>query len=253
MTHAHSAQQYTPATIWSALREEAEILRKKEPVLAALTEDWILSEVGFLDTLGRMLAGKLASAEVDAASLRNSFSTVHQAAPALEDAALYDLSSIMKHDPAAHDLLTPFLFFKGFHALQTYRIGHWLWQRDRKHLALYLQNRVSDLFGIDIHPAAKIGHGVMMDHATGIVIGETAVVENNVLFWHGVTLGSVSMTGGDRHPKIRAGALLGAGSTLLGPIEIGAGAKVAAGSVVLENVAAGVTVAGVPAKPVGKG
>ncbi|MBI3441522.1 MAG: serine O-acetyltransferase, partial [Proteobacteria bacterium] len=156
------------------------------------------------------------------------------------------------HDPAAHDVLTPFLFFKGFHALQSYRVAHWLWGQKRNHLALYLQNRISDLFSVDVHPAAKIGSGVMMDHATGIVIGETAVVEDDVLFWHGVTLGSKTMIGGDRHPKVRKGAHLGANSTILGLIEIGAGARVAAGSTVIGNVPAGVTVAGIPAQIVSK-
>jgi serine O-acetyltransferase len=252
-TPAHSeTPSLTPAMIWPRLRAEAETVRKKEHVLAALVENNVLSETGFLAALGRMLAGKLASADVSADALRTTFTTVYQAAPALEASAQYDLISVMAHDPAAHDLLTPFLFFKGFHALQSYRIAHWLWHHDRQHLALYLQNRISCLFGVDIHPAARIGHGVMMDHATGIVVGETAVVENDVLFWHGVTLGGKTLTGGDRHPKIRKGVHLGAGSTVLGPIEVGAGAQVAAGSVVLENVPAGVTVAGIPAKVVSK-
>jgi len=250
MTHAHSETAYTPAMIWPKLRAEAEILRKKEHILSAFVENNILSEVTFLSALGRMLAEKLASADISAETLRNTFAIVYQAAPALEDAALRDLVSVMKHDPAAHDLISPYLFFKGFHALQSYRLAHWLWHRDRQHLALYIQNRVSDLFGVDIHPAASIGHGVMMDHATGIVIGETAVVENDVLFWHGVTLGGRVLTGGDRHPKIRNGVHLGAGSTVLGAIEIGAGSSVAAGSVVIDPVEAGVTVAGIPAKPV---
>ena len=130
------------------------------------------------------------------------------------------------------------------------RLAHWLWQRGREHLARQLQSRGSEVFGVDIHPAASIGHGVMMDHATGIVIGETAVVENDVLFWHGVTLGGRVLTGGDRHPNIRNGVHLGAGSTVLGAIEIGADSYVAAGSVVIDPVEAGVTVAGIPAKPV---
>lgn len=253
MTHEHLENPLTPAMVWPRLRAEAEMLRKKEHVLAGLTENSILAEATFLAALGRMLSAKFASAEVSADALRTTFKIVYAAAPALEEAAQYDLISILKHDPAAHDLLTPYLFFKGFHALQSYRVAHWLWQHERGHLALYIQNRVSDLFGVDIHPAATIGHGVMMDHATGIVIGETAVVENNVLFWHGVTLGGKGITGGDRHPKVRTGARLGACATILGNIEIGAGAQVAANSVVLENVAAGVTVAGIPAKVVGKG
>ena len=149
-------------------------------------------------------------------------------------------------------MLCPFLLFKGFHALQSYRLAHYLWTHERKPLALYVQNRVSDLFGVDIHPGARIGCGIMMDHATGIVIGETAVVEDDVLFWHGVTLGGRDFAPNDRHPKIRKGAALGAGSTLLGNIEIGAGAKIAAGSIVVKDVPAGATVAGEPAKLLGQ-
>jgi len=252
MTHAHSAPPLSPATLWPRLRAEAESLRKTEPALAAFAKNSILSEENFQGALGRVMAGKLSDAEVDAATIRDLFAAAHRALPGTTDAALYDLISIMENDPAAQDLLTPFLFFKGFHALQSYRVSHWLWGQGRKHLALYFQNRISDLFGVDIHPAASIGRGVMMDHATGIVIGETAVVEDHVLFWHGVTLGGKGTTGGDRHPKVRKGAQLGAGSTILGPIEIGAGARVAAGSVVLDGAPPGVTVAGVPAKIVGK-
>ena len=145
----------------------------------------------------------------------------------------------------------PFLFFKGFHALQAYRLAHWLWNEKRRHLALYLQTRVSDLFAVDIHPAARIGSGIMMDHATGIVIGETAVVEDNVSMLHAVTLGGTGKEAGDRHPKIRTGVLIGAGAKILGNIEIGKGARVAAGSVVLQNVPPCKTVAGVPAKVIG--
>ncbi len=240
MTHAH----LTVATVWPTLRADAEILYKSEPVLKKLLHNSILTATNFQDAIGRILSRKLAHADVDAAALRDIFS----AAPDPTLPASQDLISIMKHDPAAHDILTPFLFFKGFHALQAYRAAHWLWQQDRRHLAVHLQSHISEAFGVDIHPAAVIGYGVMMDHATGIVIGETAVVEDDVLFWHGVTLGGKGTAGGDRHPKIRKGAQLGAGSIVLGPIEIGAGARVAAGSVVVDTVAAGVTVAGIPAK-----
>jgi serine O-acetyltransferase len=248
MTHADSAPALAPDILWPRLRAEAEALHAAEPALAAFVKNNILSADSLQGALGRILPEKLASAAVSATVIGEAF-----AAAQIEKAAQDDLIAIKKNDPAAHDLLTPVLFFKGFHALQSYRISHWLWQQERKHLALYLQNRISDLFGVDIHPAAKIGSGVMMDHATGIVIGETAVVEDDVLFWHGVTLGGTGKLGGDRHPKVRKGAWLGAGAAILGNIEIGADARVAAGSVVVEAVPAGVTVAGVPAKIVGKG
>lgn len=239
MTHAH----LTTETIWPRLRAEAETLHKTEPLLRAFVQHSILAAPGFQNALGRLLSLKLASAAIDTAALQDLF----HALPDIETPAKHDLLAILRHDPAAHDLLTPFLFFKGFHALQSYRAGHWLWRQGRTHLALHLQNRISDAFGVDIHPAAMIGSGVMMDHATGIVIGETALIEDDVLLWHGVTLGGKGLTGGARHPTIRKGARLGAGSTVLGPIEVGAGARVAAGAVAVRDVEAGATVAGIPA------
>lgn len=247
MTHAYSVPLQK---IWPSLQAEAQYLKTKEPILSSLVHSNILAEHSIVTSLAKILSFKLETSEVSATSLHGIFMNAYQADPALEEAALHDLVAIMKNDPAAHDILTPFLFFKGYHALQTYRIAHELWEQNRKHLALHLQNRVSELFGVDIHPAAKIGYGVMMDHATGIVVGETSVVGNNVLFWHGVTLGGRNMTGGDRHPKIRDGAQLGACATILGPVEVGANAKVAAGSVVVNDVPSGVTVAGAPAKAV---
>jgi len=247
--HAYSVSL---PTIWPGVRAEAQFIKTKEPTLATFVQNNILLEENILSSLSRILSNKLASTEVPSKSLHGVFMTVYQAAPRLEESAQRDLVSAMQNDPAAHDFITPFLFFKGYHALQAYRLAHYLWQQGRQHFAVHLQNRISEQFGVDIHPAAVIGHGVMMDHATGIVIGETAVVENDVLLWHGVTLGSKSLTGGDRHPKIRKGAQLGAGSSILGAIEVGADARVAAGSVVLDDVPAGVTVAGIPAKIVSK-
>lgn len=236
------------AKIWARLRKEAAILKKKEPVLAAFVEELILSRKNLAEALTQLLAHRLCTKDVN---LRPVIAEAHKASPALADAAARDLECILRNDPAAHDVVTPFLFFKGFHALQAYRVAHMLWKKKRTHLACHIQNRASDLFGVDIHPAAKIGTGVMMDHATGIVVGETAVVEDDVLFWHGVTLGGIGLSGGNRHPKIRRGVMLGAGSTVLGNIEVGPGARVAAGSVVIKKVPADVTVAGVPAKIVG--
>lgn len=252
MTHAHSLPPPAPDKIWLSLRSEAETLQAADPILTGLLQKVILQEKTFSQALARLISDKLATVDMGAAALYDLCLTAHQAVPSMVTDACHDMIAIRNNDPAAHDMVTPFLFFKGFHAIQAHRVSHWLWGQGRRHLALYLQNRISDLFGVDIHPAAQIGHGVMMDHATGIVIGETAVVEDDVLFWHGVTLGGKGTFGGDRHPKIRRGVLLGAGSTILGNVEIGAGTRVAASSVVLTTVPAGVTVAGIPAQIVKK-
>jgi serine O-acetyltransferase len=162
-----------------------------------------------------------------------------------------DLSAVFERDPACHTYAQAFLFFKGFHALQSHRIAHWLYKHDRAPFAYFIQSRMSELFAVDIHPNAKIGRGIFMDHATGIVIGETAVVDDDVSMLHGVTLGGTGKEHEDRHPKIRRGVLLGAGAKVLGNIEVGEYSRVAAGSVVLKPVPANCTVAGVPAKTVG--
>lgn len=238
--------------IWSRLRSEAGDVQEREPVLAGYVHAVVVGRDNFADALGHVLAEELASKNMDALQLLEVIAEAHAADPAIVTAAQNDLLAILQRDPAAKSMIVPFLFFKGFHALQAYRIAHWLWQKDRQILALYLQSRIAKRFAVDIHPAAVIGQGVMMDHAHGIVIGETSVVEDNVSFLHNVTLGGTGKEGGDRHPKIRRGVMLGAGAKVLGNIEVGAGARVAAGSVVLENVPPCVTVAGVPAKVVGK-
>lgn len=171
--------------------------------------------------------------------------------PQLAQQATRDMRVVRERDPACRTYLQPFLYFKGYGGLQAYRIAHWLWTQQRDVLAYHLQSRISELFAIDIHPAARIGAGVFIDHAHGIVIGETAVVEDDVSMLHSVTLGGTGKQGGDRHPKIRRGVLIGAGAKVLGNIEVGEDARIAAGSVVLEDVAARCTVAGVPAKPIG--
>ncbi len=237
-------------SVWQALKSEAEKLADNDAALAPLLQSVVLPAQTLPESLGRLLSGKLAAKHLPEGLLLQLYHEFSEAVPDLQDIVESDMKSIAKHDPASRDWISPFLFFKGFHALQSYRLAHYLWNADRQHLALYLQNRIAQLFSVDIHPGARIGRGVMMDHATGIVIGETAVVEDDVLFWHGVTLGSKTFTPGDRHPKIRAGATLGAHSTIIGNIEIGKGAKVAAGSVVIADVPAGVTVAGTPARPV---
>ena len=163
-----------------------------------------------------------------------------------------DLTAFCERDPACDRYSLPLLYLKGFLGLQSYRIAHWLWQRGRSELALYIQGRVSEVFGMDIHPAADIGKGIMIDHATSVVVGETAVVKDNVSMLHEVTLGGTGKDSGDRHPKVMCGVLLGAGAKVLGNVTIGQGAKIAAGSVVLTDVPAHQTYAGIPAKATGE-
>jgi len=250
LSHKLSANQVN--NIWSQLREEALLNQAQEPVLRDYLHTFLLNRQSLSDAIGYMLAHELVGETVDTALLYGVFTEGHKADPTILTAALADLIAIIERDPAAAGkLLVPFLFYKGFHALQAYRLAHWLWSQKRSTLAFYLQSRIAKCFSVDIHPAACIGQGVMMDHANGIVIGETSVVENNVSFLHSVTLGGTGKEGGDRHPKIRAGVMIGAGAKILGNIEIGAGARIAAGSVVLQAVPPHVTVAGVPARVVG--
>ncbi len=238
-----------PPSRWPDLQSAAADCVEKEPLLSKLVTETILTATDLPEATARLLSRKLADAYLTEEILLQLFKGFAAATPQLTHTISRDFDGILAHDPAATTVLCPFLFFKGFHALQSYRLAHYLWTHERKPLALYVQNRISDLFGVDIHPGARIGCGIMMDHATGIVIGETAVVEDDVLFWHGVTLGGRDFAPNDRHPKIRKGAALGAHSILLGNIEIGAGAKVAAGSIVVKDVPAGATVAGTTAKP----
>ena len=174
-----------------------------------------------------------------------------EANPGIGQSIRADIRATRDRDPAAKGFSEPFLYFKGFHALQTHRVAHFLWHGGRQSLALFLQNRTSEVFGVDIHPAARVGNGILIDHATSVVIGETAVIEDNVSILHEVTLGGTGKADGDRHPKVRHGVLIGAGAKILGNVEVGRGAKVGAGSVVLEDVPPHCTVAGVPAQIVG--
>jgi serine O-acetyltransferase len=237
--------------LWPKLREEATAAQSRESALAAFIKAFALDHATLSGALAYMLAEGLAHEPVTPAQLRGIVAECHQADPGIPAAAERDLAAVVERDPAATSALMPFLFFKGFRALQAYRVAHWLWKKDRKTLALYFQSRMSRSYVIDIHPAAIIGAGIMMDHGHGIVIGETAVVEDNVSFLHNVTLGGTGKAGGDRHPKIRTGVMIGAGAKILGNIEVGAGARIAAGSVVLEDVPPHVTVAGVPARIIG--
>jgi len=237
--------------IWSSLRGQAEELSRKEPALASLTHATILQHGRLEDALSYLLATKIGGEGVSPMLSREIFEEVMAADPETGAAARADLSAIFERDPACHSYLQAFLFFKGFQALQCHRVGHWLFRNGRQTLAYFLQSRVSELFAVDIHPAARIGRGILMDHATGIVIGETAVVDDDVSMLHGVTLGGTGKENEDRHPKIRRGVLLGTGAKVLGNIEVGEYSRVAAGSVVLKPVRPHSTVAGVPAKEIG--
>jgi serine O-acetyltransferase len=243
---------FNPADPWPALRREAEARKSREPVLAKRLTTAILDRKDFVDALAFILAEELARPHLGATELHDLFTACSRESPAIIDAAQKDLAAVLKRDPAATSPLVPFLFFKGFHALQGWRFAHHLWGKGRDTLALELQGRIAKSFAVDIHPAARIGFGIMMDHANGIVIGETAVIEDNVSMLHDVTLGGTGKTGGDRHPKIKSHVMIGAGAKVLGNITIGEGARIASGSVVLENVPPHVTVAGVPARVIGK-
>jgi serine O-acetyltransferase len=234
--------------VWAALRNEAEHTARTEPALASLVNAVILSHDNLGDALSYQLAHKLGDQELRAMSLRELAIQAYRASPNLVETAEADLKAVFERDPACKGYVQPFLFFKGFQALQTQRIAHWLWGQGRETMAFYLQSRMSEIFQVDIHPATRIGSGVFIDHGTGIVIGETAVIGDDVSLLQGVTLGGTGAERGDRHPKIGRGVLLGAGAKVLGNIQIGDYAKIASGSVVLKPVPAHCTAAGVPAR-----
>lgn len=237
---------------WHALHAEVQALAGEEPLLASYLHATVLNHLTLEDSLSYLLAGKLASPDLPAMSLRQAIMQAFEAAPEIGRAIRSDLAAAVERDPAANGMANPFLNHKGFHALQAYRVAHWFWSKGRRALALYLQSRVSEVFSVDIHPAAVLGSGVFIDHATGVVIGETAVVGDNVSMLQGVTLGGTGKDSGDRHPKIGNCVLLSAGATVLGNIRIGDCSKVGAGSVVLQDVPPQSTVVGVPARVVGR-
>lgn len=234
--------------VWAALRNEAYAAAKAEAALASLLAAVILNHKNLAGALSYQLARKLGDRELRAMSLREICEEAYASDPTLVDIAEADLKAVFERDPACKGYVQPFLFFKGFLALQTQRVAHWLWSEGRETIAFYLQSRMSELFQVDIHPATRIGRGVFIDHGTGIVIGETAVIGDDVSMLQGVTLGGTGAERGDRHPKIGTGVLLGAGAKVLGNLTIGDYAKIASGSVVLRDVPAGCTAAGVPAR-----
>jgi serine O-acetyltransferase len=232
--------------IWTAMRQQAEAMAGREPTLAGFVHATILQHDRLEQALSYHLARKLGGEDLSPLAIREMFD---QAADAnVGQAVRADLSAVFERDPACHSYLDAFLFYKGFHALESYRVAHWLWRQGRRAMALFLQSRISQKFAVDIHPAAVIGRGIMLDHATGIVIGETAVVDDDVSIMQDVTLGGTGKESGDRHPKIRRGVLLSLGAKILGNIEIGEYSRVGAGSVVLKPVPPGCTAVGVPAK-----
>lgn len=237
---------------WSQLKLEARVIADQEPLLASFVHACILTHHNFESCLSFILSNKVADDVMPALAIREVFDEAYLLNPHMVDAAIEDIKAVHARDAAVSDYLTPLIYFKGFQAVQVHRLAHYLWQQGRHQLALFLQSRNSQAFGVDIHPAARLGKGIMFDHATGIVVGETAVIEDNVSILQNVTLGGTGNESGDRHPKVRQGVLLGAGAIILGNIEIGEGSRVGAGSVVLADVPPHVTVVGVPAKVVGR-
>jgi len=238
--------------VWDRITEEAQEAIRKEPLMGGLVHACILHHQTLEKALSYRISAKLTSNEMSMVVLRDIADQAYAEAPELVEAGRADLMAVYERDPASHRLLQPILYFKGYQAMQAYRVGHWLWTQGRHDLAYFFQMRVSEIFGIDIHPAAKIGKGIMIDHAHSIVIGETAVVGDNVSMLHSVTLGGTGKEEEDRHPKIADGVLIGAGAKILGNIHIGHCSRIAAGSVVLSDVPACKTVAGVPAKIIGE-
>jgi serine O-acetyltransferase len=237
--------------IWEIIRQEAARDANREPMLASFLHSVILNHRRLEDALSYILASKLGSPTLTAVSLRDLVDDALANDRSIGVAVRADIAAVMSRDPACLGYSIPLIYFKGFHSIQAYRIAHYYWIADRKPLALYLQSRISEVFAVDIHPGARLGKGLLFDHATSIVIGETAVIDDDFSMLHEVTLGGTGKVGGDRHPKIRRGVMIGAGAKILGNIVIGEGAKVGAGSVVLHDVPPHSTVAGVPARQVG--
>ncbi len=234
--------------IFPKIKEEIKLRINAEPSLEPYLNDLILSQNSLIDSVASVLASKLNSDALSSNKIKEFILDVYHKCDHIEDDLIDDIIFFKDHDPACKYFSTPILFYKGFQGLATYRAAHCLWNDDRHTMALFFQNRASEVFGADIHPAADIKGGVMIDHATGVVIGETSKIDKNVSIYQGVTLGGKGFEVGDRHPKIESGVSIFASSTILGNITIGKNAKVAAGSLVLKDVDPGTTVAGIPAK-----
>ncbi len=244
-----TVQSYDP--IWDTIRAEAQEITRREPAFASFIFANILNHQRLEDAICHRLAQRLNHDDVPADLIRQTFDRVLGEDPSIADGFRADLAAIADRDPACKRQIDPLLYFKGFHALQTHRFAHWLYQNGERDFAMYLQSQSSRFFGVDIHPAARIGRGIMLDHATGIVVGETASIGDMTSLLHSVTLGGSGKDTGDRHPKVGRCVMVGAGAKILGNITVGDCARVAAGSVVLKDVPPNTTVAGVPARVVG--
>jgi serine O-acetyltransferase len=238
--------------VWARVRQEAEDIARREPELASFLYENILHRDSLETAVAHRVSQRLDHADVSSDLIRQAFREALDDQPALGEIFRADIVATFDRDPATTRFIEPVLYYKGFHAIQTHRLAHWLFGKGRKDFALYLQSRSSAAFQCDINPAAKIGRGIFLDHATGLVVGETAVIDDDVSILHDVTLGGTGKEHEDRHPKIRHGVMIGAGAKILGNIEIGHCARIAAGSVVIKPVPNNVTVAGVPAKVVGE-
>ncbi len=244
-------QVFSDDSLWERLREEANDVLSREPILAPLILTVVVNRHSFEEAVIHRIALRLANTAVSADLIADAFLAALRADPGIGKAFRADIAAVVDRDPACTRLIEPLLYFKGFQAIQTHRLAHFLWNDNQQDLALYLQSRSSDLFQTDIHPAARFGCGIFLDHATGLVVGATSVIEDDVSILQDVTLGGTGKESGDRHPKVRHGVMIGAGAKILGNIEIGHCSRVAAGSVVLSPVPPNSTVAGVPAKVVG--
>ena len=251
-TNLAEARQSQVDPVWDMVRREAQEAADSDPALAVFLFSTILNHASLESAVIHRISERLDHPDVPASLLRQTFQAMSDAVPEWSKVLRIDMQAVFDRDPACERYIEPLLYFKGFHAIQTHRLAHWLWNSGRRDFALYLQGRVSSVFQVDIHPAVKMGQGIFFDHATGIVVGMTAVIEDDVSILQGVTLGGTGKETGDRHPKIRRGVLIGAGAEILGNIEVGSCSKVAAGSVVLKPVPKCVTVAGVPARIVGE-
>jgi serine O-acetyltransferase len=239
-------QKYHSLFDWELVREKAAETAQREPAVSRLLKSLVINHPDFESALAALLANQCLFTHEEIHLHRTIAETLRKNGR-IAEYATHDLVAIAEKDPAARDLLEPFLFYKGYQALELHRIGHQLWLDGQRYLAYYIQSRVSQLFGVDIHPAAYIGKGIFLDHATGLVVGETAIIEDNVSILHGVTLGGTGKETGKRHPTICKDCLLGAHATVLGNITVGEGSVIGAGSVVLHSVPAHSVAAGVPA------
>src|SRR6476659_220744 len=237
--------------VWARIRTEAETVVRSEPEIGTFIYSSILHHDTLEAAVVHRVSERLDHADVSAELIRQAYADALEDEPQIGDTFRVDIVAVFDRDPATDRLLEPVLYYKGFHAIQTHRLAHWLWGKGRKDFAYYLQSRSSAVFQCDINPNARIGRGIFVDHATGLVVGETAVIEDDVSMLHGVTLGGTGKEDGDRNPQIRHGVLIGAGAKILGNIEVGHCARIASGSVVIKSVPNNVTVAGVPARVVG--